>query len=454
MTYSRIDVREPGANSAAGVFAPQEDAALPSHARTAPVVAQEAGSPRRWWMRAARVARNAAAAVAVMMLVPIGLVSVRGDSLARGLYRAHDNTFARVAAAEPVRPFRLAPDPSITPMLAGLALNRLQPTRVTSPGFELLAPEARTVLPWQSMPISPGMFVTARSTLYSGPSNQTILEAAARGFSPSEREYLKALSAAPAWRDFDLVARAPRVDVIGGRFRIPFGPGAFPEQRPIPSFRTSRELSYAAVARAAHYMAIGERDSAETVLRSIVSYGFAMIDNGSTSIEALIGGVIVGVGRDALQRFYAIQHDPRATLPALTPLPKSSVSPAHADAQLSAEELRRRLLARLEDPAVPRTEQFDGLQSLSLAPCTNVRELLFGPRSDVTAILDRARRTIARYPSERALVDLQTRLPSLSSRYGPLNPIQELAASAGSVAGLVTQNPRLVTCSRILSLTW
>ena len=454
MTYPRIDVRELGANSASEVFATREGAALPSHARAAPVVAQETGTPRRWWTRAARVARNAAAAVAVMMLVPIGLVSVRGDSLARTLYRAHDNTFARVAAAERVRQFRLAPDPSITPMQAGLALNRLQPTRVTSPGFELLAPEARTAFPWQSMPISSGMFVTARSTLYSGPSSQAILEAAAAGFSPSEREYLKALSAASVWRDFDLVARAPSVDVIGGRFKIPFGPGAFPEQRPIPSFKASRELSYAAVARAAHYMAIGERDSAETVLRSIVSYGFAMIDNGSTSIEALIGGVIVGVGRDALQRFYAIQHDPRATLPALAPLTKSSVSPAHAGAQPTAEELRRRLLARLEDPEIPRTEQFDGLQSLALAPCTNVRELLFGPRSDMTAILDRARRTIARYPSERALVDLQTRLPSLSSGFGPANPIQELAASAGSVAGLVTQNPRLVTCTRILSGGW
>jgi hypothetical protein len=454
MTYSRIDVRELGANGAAGAFAASVGAALPDHARRAPVVGQETGAPRSWWKLAACVVRDAVAAVAIMMLVPIGVVSVQGDYLARMLYRTHSNTFARVAVAERVRPFRLPADPSITPMQAGLALNRLQANRATSPGFELLAPNARIVLPWQSVPISPGMFVTARSSFYDGPSSQAILEAAAKGFNPQERAYLAALSASPVWRDFDLVARAPAVDIIGGRFRIPFGPDAFPEQRPMPSFKTSRELSYAAVARAAYYMSIGQRDSAETVLRSIVSYGFALMDNGSTSIEGLIGGVIVGVGRDALQRFYVIQHDTRASLSALAPPPKSSVSEARTGTQPSADELRRQLLARIEDPAVPLTERFDDLQSLSVASCTNVRELLFGPRSEVVDVLGRARRTIARYPSERALVDLQTRVPALSSSYGTLNPFQALAASSASVAGLVTQNPRLVTCTRILTGGW
>ena len=77
-----------------------------------------------------------------------------------------------------------------------------------------------------------------------------------------------------------------------------------PEQRPLPSFEGSRELAYAAVSRAAYHMALGQRDSAETVLRSIVSFGFAFIDNGTSGLEAVIGSVIVAIGRDALHRFY------------------------------------------------------------------------------------------------------------------------------------------------------
>jgi hypothetical protein len=179
-----------------------------------------------------------------------------------------------------------------------------------------------------------------------------------------------------------------------------------------------------------------------------------MMDNGSTAIEGLIGGVIVGIGRDALQRFYLIEHDPRAGSSALAPAPKPSVSAGPSRSTLSAEELRRRLLARIEDPAVPLAERFDGLESLSIASCTNVRELLFGPRADVADVLGRAGRTVARYPSERALVDLLTRPPSLSRDYGTLNPFQALAASSATVAGLVTRNPRLVACTRILTGGW
>jgi hypothetical protein len=454
MTYPRIDVRELGTNGAAGAFASSAGAALPAQASRAPLAAPEAGAPRSWWKLAARVARNAAAAVAIMALVPIGLVAVRGDHLARMLYRTNTGIATRVSATDRVRPFRLPSDPSISPMQAGLALNRVQPNRVTSPGFELLTPDARIQLPWQAMPIAPDMFVTARSNFYDGPASQSILEAAARGFTPSERAYLRAMSASPVWRDFDLVARASAVDIVGGRFRIPFGAAAYPEQRPIPSFKVSRDLAYAAVSRAAWHMSIGQRDSAEAVLRSIVSYGFAMIDNGSTSIEAVIGTVIVGVGRDALQRFYLIQHDPRASLPGLAPPSKAGVTSTPMVAPMSSDEMRRHLLARIEDPDVPLSERFEEMQSLSVSSCTNVRELLFGPRSDLADALGRARHTLARFPSEQALVDLNTRLPSLSSGYGSLNPFQSLAASSASVAGFVTRNPRLVTCTRILSGGW
>jgi len=453
MTYPKIDVRELGTNGAAGAFT-NAGAVMPAHALHTPVTVQDTAAPRAWWRVAARIVRNAAAAVAIMALVPIGLVATLGNGFAYNLYRTNTNIAARVSAIDRVRTFRLPSDRSISPMQAGLALNRLQPNRVTSPGFELLAPDARIELPWQAMPIAPDMFVTARSNIYDGPASQSILEAAVRGFTPSERAYLRALSASPVWRDFDLVARAPAVDVVGGRFRIPFGPDAYPEQRPIPSYKVSRDLAYAAVSRAAYHMSIGERDSAEAVLRSIVSYGFAMIDNGSTSIEAMIGTVIVGVGRDALQRFYLIQHDPRASVPALAPPPKGGVATEPMRLPASTDEMRRRVLARIDDPAVPLTERFEELQSLSLSSCTNVRELLFGPRSDVTDVLARARRTLARFPSEQALVDLNTRMPSLSSSYGTLNPFQALLASPASVAGLVTRNPRLVTCTRILSGGW
>jgi hypothetical protein len=262
-------------------------------------------------------------------------------------------------------------------------------------------------------------------------------------------EYLHALATAPVWREFDLVARAPAVDIIGGQFRTPFGADVVAEALPLPSFRDSRDLAYAAVSRATYHMAVGQRDSAETVLRSIISYGFTLIDNGSSALDELIGVVIVGTGRDALHRFYVIQHDPRADLVALA---QPVLSAVPRGAGMSADDVRRQLIARIDDPMVSRAERFEGVRSLSRTSCTNVRELLFGPRADVRHVLDNARHSLARYPSEQALLDLELRSPLSVPSATSSNSIQSLAVSSATVAGIVLHNPRLAACTRIL--TW
>jgi hypothetical protein len=344
-------------------------------------------------------------------------------------------------------------DPSITPMQAGIALNSLQPVRTDVRGFETISRTARPEATWRTAVLAPDLFPTARPDHYVGPSSRSVLEASVKGFNPREMEYLRALATAPVWKEFDLVARAPAVDAIGGRFKVPFAPGARPEQRPLPSFKVSKELAYAAISRAAYHMALGERDSAEAVLRSIVSFGFTFVDNGTSGLEELIGTVIVGIGRDALQRFYVIQHDPRAVLPALAPPSREFRSSFDRGAPKSADDLQRRLLANIENPAVPLGVRYESVQMLSATSCTSVRGLLFGPSAKAIRIAERARHSLARYPSEAALVELLTR-PSYPGRELSANPFQTLALSSASVAGVVLQNPRLVSCTRILSGGW
>jgi hypothetical protein len=438
MSQVRNDVREPAINGASGAFGAKLDAqaSLAARAHASPA-ATDTRPTRSWWARGLRVVRNAAIAVAVMTLVPVGLVAFRGDRLARFIFHGNADIAIRTAYGQDKRPLRVATDPSITPLQAGLALNALQPNRPRVPGFEAIEPATHPIAPWRTTVSLPAdMFTTARPDMYNGPSSRYVLQASVKGFSPREMEYLRTLATAPVWREFDLVARARAVDAIGGQLRIPFGAEATPERRPLPSFKDSRELAYAAVARAAYYMAIGQPDTAETVLRSIVSYGFAFIDNGTSGLEVLIGGIIVGTGYEALDRFYLIQHYPRPI--------------SHPFVPMKADESRHGLLMRIEDPAVPRGVRFDGLQSLYATSCTNVRELLLGPRADVRGVLQRARSSLARYPSEQALVDLQARRLAPTSDGPPPNPIQSLAVSSATVAGVVLHNPRLASCTRIL----
>lgn len=454
MSHPRIEVRELGAPNVSGILggALHEAASLAKRAPPVSPSAPDTVTPGSWWGRSLRLVRNALIAVAAMTLVPVGLVTWQGDRLARVMYPT--NIAGRATIAEPVRSFRLPTDPSITPMQAGIALNALQPIRIDVRGFETISPVAQPVAAWRTVAMAPDLFPTARPDVYEGPSSRSILEASLKGFSEREMEYLRSLATAPVWREFDLVARAPAVDVIGGQLRVPFAPEALPEQRPLPSFKGSRDLAYAAVSRAAYHMALGEPDSAEAVLRSIVSFGFTFIDNGTSGLEEVIGSMIVAIGRDALQRFYVIQQDPRAGLPALARPSREVVSAFDRTIPRTADDVQRRLLINIEDPTVALGVRYESLRMLSGTSCTNVRELLFGPRAETMQVVERARHSLARYPSEVALVELLTRPSYPAPNVSSPNPIRALAVSSASVAGVVLQNPRLVSCTRILTGGW
>jgi hypothetical protein len=210
------------------------------------------------------------------------------------------------------------------------------------------------------------------------------------------------------------------------------------------------------VSRAAWHLANGRRDSAETVLRSIASYGFVLIDNGTTVMDELIGAVIVGIGRDALRQFYVITGDPRAAAAAVAASPKlSGQQPSRPlNATATVGELRAQLLESAANPSVRRAERFEDLGKLAVSECTNVRELMFGARPDVSDAFRRARQELARYPAEQALLDLEARrMDGIARSVAGLpagNGFSRLAASTAAVAGVVLQNPRLFTCTRLI----
>jgi hypothetical protein len=339
-------------------------------------------------------------------------------------------------------------------MHAGLALNALQSSHRTSPGFPVIRPAVRPVATWRTTPLASDLFPTARPDLYSGPSSRKILEVAARGLNARELAYLRMLATAPIWADFDVVARARTVDVIGGRYLTPFLQTARYEQFPLVQYRDIKDLAYAAVSRAAYHLAIGQVDSAEAVLRSVVSFGFALVDNGSTGMDALNGAIVVGIGRDALQRFYVIERDPRAAAPELSPPRRDAAASASATGTLSSAEIRRRLLGRVDDPALPLSERFAAVQRLPLLSCTNPRELFFGLRPDARTALDGAARAVARFPSERSFIDLETRPFALPTPLPLSTPIGSAAVSMASIAGIVLDNPQLAQCTALLVGRW
>jgi hypothetical protein len=410
---------------------------------------------QRWTRRARRAALDLIVMLGILTAVPVLTVSLLSGEWWRNSIRV-ENTREKVRQVEPLRAFTIPKDASITPLEAGRAFGSLQPYRQGNeysdfPMAVVPQPEAT----WRGLRMDAGTFATAAPTSFEGPDPVKIFAAAGRGFSAKELDYLRKLATAPVWREFDRVARARSVDMIGGRFVLPFKPTAFETDMPFVRFAATKEMAYAAVSRAAYHYAIGQRDSAEIVLRSIVSFGFAVGDNGTGLVDQLIGRVVVEVGRGGLENFYVLTRDPRAAA-LRAPQPDNSSGamsvPEVGDAapgSASISQMRQEFLRRANDPREIQGVRYEALRQLSWSSCTNVRELLFGARPDVTDAFERAKLDLARFPSERAVIDLIHRSPATNRMDDLTNsmPVRRFLIGTSSIAGVVLRNPRLAACT-------
>jgi hypothetical protein len=85
---------------------------------------------------------------------------------------------------------------------------------------------------------------------------------------------------------------------------------------------------------------------------------------------------------------------------------------------------------------MPRTVRLEALRQLAFSSCSSVRGVLFGPSAAVQGAFAQARGDLARYPSERAYLDLVygtvDRLPDLPWRISKRDLVIVGAASATS----------------------
>jgi hypothetical protein len=402
----------------------------------------------------------------IAIVTPIALVGVFGPGLWQVAVPKFGNTLERLRLANTARSFALPPDSTITPLEAGRAFYALSLIGQSSPPESPFPQKPVPVVyedGWFDRPFPEELFVRTSGAQgvddartgdpENGPSVTTVLEYAAGGLRAEEAAYLERLAAHPAWEAYRTVARAPSVDFIGGRFDLPFPNSVDVWALPIPRFRAVRTAAYASVGKAALHLAQGRYDAAETTLRETISLGFALIDNGASAIEGLIGVVIVGIGRDALQQFYELVGRPeaaalRARQDSVTALSREleqlqQLTPGNVG---DITALRTQMLMLLRDPELMRGYRLEQLIVLSLAPCTNVHELLFGPGEDIQSAFELAERELVRFESDRELLRLIRENPY---RWHPFrdNPVFKLMNGLGRVSGWVFGNERIPACT-------
>jgi hypothetical protein len=341
-----------------------------------------------------------------------------------------------------MRDYAPAVDSSVTPIEAGRAIYALSVSSPDPRSAEVLPPVRG---PYAMPTPTAGLFSTAGAP-WEGPSPRGLIDSAAAGFTRAQLAYLDSIAALPLWIDFELVARAARMDFAGAAFATPFRADLSPAALPIVSFAPLKRAAYANTARAARHLANGRPAEAERTLRSTIGFGLRLMDDGNVLIDDLVGAVIVGIGMEGLEDLYRVTRNPNAAY--VANVRTRPFATADTASVMSSDE---NLLRAIADPALSRGLRVELTRVASLGTCTNVAELLGGRSKERAAALARARELYARTPGEEAVFDLMASGPDRRVSDGrALNWGQRALLATASVPATILRNPRIVNCAEMV----
>ena len=360
---------------------------------------QSFGTGPRWHGRALRIGAavglTSAVLLATFLFVVFTLVNIVGIAQQVAVPK-FANTTGKVTRIRRLEEYKAPVDTSVTPLRAGQALHAISRN---GPGGTLLAfekepaitipPQPRRSLPADPFPLTEGGWASHA------------FRAARRGLTLAQRDYLRAVADNSASQEFRTLARASALDLPGAFWD--FKPGVSWMHLPIPRLTPIRAAANANIAQAALDVSDGRAAEGERRLREVVSVGFLMIDHGHTLMENLIGAMLVSTARSALLAFFEVtgrERDARFISPQNDP-----EAPALVDAfrTASLDELNRDVAARVLDTTSLLGLRWELLQSsLSVQPCTDLHQVIFGPDSLHLATMAEARRTLVRRASDSA----------------------------------------------------
>lgn len=345
--------------------------------------------------------------------------------------------------------YRVAPLPGITPREAGAALYAL-----SVGGGRDSAPSG-----YPENPI-PQVFTAdwrARSSAIDDVvrdhgSDLSLFELARRGFTARDRARLRAAAAHPGIADLQRVARAPAIDYIAARFKLPFPVSGSIWTLPLPQAADLDAVMRSDIARAALLTEAGKLRDAETALRETTTFGLILMEQGRTTAAVLSG---IGLARRvqlALADFYAATGrttDANAIRRAVESVFTEAVAATRRTTGSDNAAIHRAAVIVADSTLVPGL-RWGALAALQYRACLDPRELLTGPGHGPVDVLDQARRTLVRLPGDSALWNLVTDQLRRDGTADALPPIQHFIVALTAADGRLLHNPRLAGCVRYL----
>ena len=410
------------------------------------------------WAVLARVAGRVAAVLVVggaVLSLPIIAVTTSGGAILQIRIPSFGNTEERVRETAYGRAYRLPVDPAVSPSEGGLLLARLAPPRVSpgTPIAEFVHVPPDTV----ASPAYPAQCDAAFGGYITDGLDDAFERAHAGTMTPAQVDCLRGIDAMPGFALLAALARAPEADYWGAVLTIPLPPHVTPYTLPVPRDRVLRELAYAGALKAAWASGQGRAADAEQTLREILSVGYLLVDDGEFLLTPLVGTVVAGIALRSLEDHYRLSGMAEAARQLATRRDSAGVVTETLALQTervsqwgSADPgtLRDVTIATVGDSTVLPGMRWEMLGVMSELPCTNVRELLFGPAPDLRQAWERAEAELARTATDTALVGLFREHLERLARLTPTEPANRAVHWAGGLLG----SDRLKGCAIIMQL--
>ncbi len=329
------------------------------------------------------------------------VASLKVESTYREVLPRFENVQERYSRALRLQPYRLAVDTSISALRAGEALHAIGwASRTDAPASFERAP---------SRPV-PGKYIPAASgpsPLFPGsdPWWESAIRQAPRGFSREQREFLVRAANHAGLAEFAVLGRAASEDYLGVALRWPLPRGLTAAQMPFIRFGSVRDAAHANLAAAALDLADGRSDAAEHRLRGTIGAGLLMAE-GNFLLENLIGSSVAGIGRRGLVAFSDATGKPEQSriLRAIGEAPDTTDPMRKARGEPSLAEQFQAMRKVVTQPGIVRGMRWEFAQfTLPYEPCSDLHQLVFGPRPDYYLTLREGRRALVRRASDSAL---------------------------------------------------
>jgi hypothetical protein len=319
------------------------------------------------------------------------------------MYRG--NYATAIARAEAVRPavaYRGPVDSSISPLEAGEAVAAMGTMSSRIAPSPLERPPVRRYPTWTLPEVVPGLFPadsTRRDWI------PIAIGAARRGLTAQQRDFLVRAAANPGRAEFSRAAAAPSIDVLGGLLVLPLPAMMSSAQLPTGAYGVLRAAAESHGALVALDVADGRIPDAERHAREVIALGASFMD-GPRPFDVGIGTRMVRLGIEMLDAVYVATGRDRAARDFLDAVVRGGAGTVIGNVGADRRTLREAIF----DPRIPRGIRMQLLPYTLFQSCSDPNQLLFGMTDEDRRLRRYATDSLARFPSERAIIELDDRM--------------------------------------------